>query len=160
MAGAVTFKLNNKPVSLDLDTSRPLLWVLRTDLNLTGVKYGCGQGLCGTCTVLVNNQARRSCVMSMAEVQGAEVMTIEGLAGNGKLHPLQKAFIKHDAMQCGFCTSGMIMSAYGLLKRNPSPERSEIIDQMEDNLCRCSSYTKIIQAIQTAAVEMGRGSKT
>jgi len=157
MADTIHFTLNGRPVSLTVNASRPLLWVLRTDLNLTGAKYGCGQGLCGACTILVNNQAMRSCLMPLEDVRGKEVMTIEGLAQDGSLHPLQLAFIKHDALQCGFCTSGMILNAYALLKRNPTPSRFEIIDGMEDNLCRCGSYTRIIEAIQTASKEMGRG---
>jgi len=136
-----------------------LLWVLRTDFALTGTKYGCGEGFCGACTVLVNGDAVRSCQYSVEDIDGKEVLTIEGLAKNGNLHPLQKAFVQHDALQCGFCTPGMILNAYSLLMKNPSPTREEIILEMEDNLCRCGAHTRIVEAIQTAAGNMSGGSK-
>jgi aerobic-type carbon monoxide dehydrogenase small subunit (CoxS/CutS family) len=148
------FTLNGKPQSIRVDGNRLLLWVLRTDLGLTGTKYGCGESYCGACTVLVNNQAVRSCQMTIKDVQGKEVITIEGLAKNGDPHPLQKAFMAHDALQCGYCTPGMIMSAYALLRQNPQPDTAEIITGMNDNLCRCGAHTRIIQAIQAAAKEM------
>lgn len=154
MKETIHFKLNGKPIDLAIDNGRTLLWVLRTDLGLTGTKFGCGIGLCGACTVLLDNRAIRSCMFPVKNVNGKEVITIEGLAKNGILHPLQKAFIKHDALQCGFCTSGMILNAYGLLLRNPQPTPSEIIQSMNMNLCRCGAHTRIIQAIQTAAQEM------
>ena len=150
----VSFKLNGKPTTLGVDSKRMLLWVLRTDMGLTGTKYGCGVGLCGACTVLVDNKAVRSCQFPVKDVKGKDVITIEGLAENGKLHPIQQAFIKHDALQCGFCTPGMILNAYSLLLRNPQPSQAEIIEEMDHNLCRCGSHTRIIQAIQTAAREM------
>jgi len=150
----VSFKLNGKPKTLTIDSKRMLLWVLRTDMGLTGTKYGCGVGLCGACTVLVDNKAVRSCRFPVKDVKGKEVITIEGLAENGKLHPIQQAFIKHDALQCGFCTPGMILNAYSLLLRNPQPSQAEIIEEMDYNLCRCGSYSRIIEAIQTAAREM------
>ena len=155
----LSFTLNGKPVQLTLDGDRMLLWVLRTDLRLTGPKYGCGEGFCGACTVLVNSQPVRSCSLPVKNVAGKQVLTIEGLSQNGNLHPLQKAFVTNDAMQCGYCTSGMIMSAYGLLLKNPTPTRTEIIDNMEGNLCRCGSYRRIIEAIETAAQEMKGGVK-
>jgi aerobic-type carbon monoxide dehydrogenase small subunit (CoxS/CutS family) len=155
----ILFKVNGKPVRLSVDTDRMLLWILRTELGLTGTKYGCGEGFCGVCTVLVNNEAVRSCQFPVKNVRGKEVMTIEGLAANGKLHPLQEAFIKHNAMQCGFCTSGMILEAYSLLRKKSKPTREEIVQGMEEHLCRCSSYTRIIQAIQTAAQEMSKGGR-
>lgn len=158
MKETISFKLNDKPVSLTVDNERMLLWILRTELNLTGAKFGCGEGFCGACTVLVNNEAVRSCQFPVKDVKGKEVITIEGLANNGDLHPLQKAFIKHDALQCGFCTPGMIINAHSLLLKNPQPTRKEIIQGMEENLCRCGSYQRIIQAIQTAAREI-RGGK-
>jgi aerobic-type carbon monoxide dehydrogenase small subunit (CoxS/CutS family) len=130
-----------------------LLWVLRADLGLTGTKLGCGEGLCGACTVLVDNEPVRSCHLAVKDINGKEVTTIEGLAENGEPHPLQKAFMSHDALQCGFCTPGMIMNAYALLLKNPEPTRQEIIESMDGNLCRCGSYGRIIQAIQTAAQE-------
>jgi aerobic-type carbon monoxide dehydrogenase small subunit (CoxS/CutS family) len=158
MKETIRFKLNDKPVSMTVDNERMLLWVLRTELNLIGAKFGCGEGFCGACTVLVNNEAVRSCQFPVKDVNGKEVITIEGLANNGDLHPLQKAFIKHDALQCGFCTPGMILNACSLLLKNPQPTRKEIIQGMEENLCRCGSYQRIIQAIQTAAREI-RGGK-
>jgi aerobic-type carbon monoxide dehydrogenase small subunit (CoxS/CutS family) len=153
----VSFKLNGKPVRLSVDSKRALLWVLRTDLGLTGTKYGCGVGLCGACTVLVDNKAVRSCRVPVKDVAGKEVITIEGLAKKGKLHPIQQAFIEHDALQCGFCTPGMILNVYSLLSRNPQPSREEIIEDMDYNLCRCGSHSRIIEAIQTAAKEMKGG---
>ncbi len=159
MIEVIHFKLNNKPVSLKVDGERALLWVLRTDLGITGPKYGCGEGLCGACTVLVNSEAVLSCQTPVSEVKGTEVITIEGLAQNGALHPLQKAFIKHDALQCGFCTSGMILKAYSLLTENARFSREEIIEGMEDNLCRCGSHIRIIQAIETADRELKGGTK-
>ena len=145
------FKLNDKPTELTLDGERTLLWVLRTDLGLTGTKFGCGAGVCGSCTVLVDKVPVRSCQLAIKDINGKEVITIEGLAKNGELHALQKAFMSHDALQCGFCTPGMIMNAYGLLLKNPNPTRQEIIESMDENLCRCGAYGRIIQAIQTAA---------
>ena len=150
----IHFKLNGKSVSLKVAEERMLLWTLRTDLVLTGVKYVCGEGLCGACTVVVNEEAVLSCQTPVKDVDGAEVVTIEGLAQNGKLHPIQQAFIEHDAMQCGFCTSGMIMKAYTFLVDNPQPTQDEIIAAMDDNLCRCGSHVRIVQAIQTAANRM------
>jgi nicotinate dehydrogenase subunit A len=159
MKKTVRFKLNGQPRTLTTDQERMLLWVLRTDFELTGPKFGCGEGFCGACTVLVNNEAVRSCQYPVADVDGKEVTTIEGLAADGKLHPIQEAFAQHDALQCGFCTSGMILSAYGLLMKNPKPTREEIVSGMEDNLCRCGAQTRIIQAIQTASKNMAGGSK-
>jgi aerobic-type carbon monoxide dehydrogenase small subunit (CoxS/CutS family) len=155
MKETIKFKLNGKAVSLAVEPARPLLWVLRYDLGLTATKYGCGGGLCGACTVIIDRQAVRSCLLNMKAVAGKEVTTLEGLAQNGELRPLQKAFVKHDALQCGYCTPGMLMNAYGLLLKNPSPSRSEIIEQMEGNLCRCGAHTRIIRAIQAAAEARG-----
>ena len=159
MKETLRFILNGHPTELTSDGERMLLWVLRTDLGLTGTKYGCGEGFCGACTVLVNKEPVRSCGIPLHDINGKEVITIEGLSPNGNLHPLQKAFITHDAMQCGYCTSGMIMNAYGLLLKNPQPTRAGIIESMEGNLCRCGSYGRIIQAIETAALEMKGGMK-
>lgn len=147
----IKFKLNNKPISITVDDERMLLWVLRIDLGLTGTKYGCGEGFCGACTVLVNNKAVRSCQLPVKNVLGKEVVTIEGLSQNGIIHPIQEAFMKHDALQCGFCTPGMILNAVSLLKENPQATRKEIIQGMEDNLCRCVAHSRIVEAIQTAA---------
>lgn len=153
----LSFTLNGAPRQLAVEEDRALLWILRADLGLTGCKYGCGMGLCGACTVLVNGEAVRSCVTLADEVEGKEVVTIEGLARNGNLHPLQKAFMEHDALQCGYCTPGMILTAYTLLMKNKKPSREEILNHMENNLCRCGSHPRIVQAIQTAAVEMNGG---
>jgi len=154
MIESIRFTLNGKPVTLSVDPERMLLWVLRTDLGLTGAKYGCGEGYCGACAVLVNDKAERACQLPIKDVVGIEVITIEGLAKGDNLHPLQKVFMEHDALQCGFCTSGMIINAYALLKANPQPSYSQIIDSMEDNLCRCGAHNRIVQAIQSAAGEM------
>ena len=150
----ISFTLNDKAVTVNTDGERPLLWVLRTDLGLTGTKYGCGKALCGACTVIMDGMAVRSCVIPVKSVNGRSILTIEGLAKNGKLHPIQEAFAKHDALQCGFCTPGMILNAYSLLLSNPEPSRQEIIDGMEYNLCRCGAHTRIIRAIEEAAQEM------
>ena len=157
MNQTIQFNLNGKPMKLSVDGDRMLLWVLRTDLELTGTKFGCGEGFCGACTVLVNGEAVRSCQTAVKEVQGKEVTTIEGLAEKGKLHPLQKEFIEHDALQCGFCTPGMILNAHSLLRENPQPTESDIITGMEDNLCRCGSHKRIIEAIQSATQTMKGG---
>ncbi|MBE0461447.1 MAG: (2Fe-2S)-binding protein [Candidatus Aminicenantes bacterium] len=157
MKKTIRFKLNGQPKSLTIDRERMLLWVLRTDFGLTGTKFGCGEGFCGACTVLVNNEAERSCQFPLEDIDGKEIITIEGLAKNARLHPLQEAFVKHDALQCGFCTSGMILNAYSLLLKNPEPSHKDIIEGMEYNLCRCGSYNRIVQAIQTAAKEMKGG---
>ena len=154
MADPISFKLNDKPVRLNVDGDRTLLWVLRTDLGLTGTKFGCGEGHCGACAVLVDGVAVRSCLQKVKDIKDKEVVTIEGLEKDGKLHPLQKAFMGHDALQCGFCTPGMILTAFGLLKTNPSPTREQVIRGMEQNLCRCGAHTRIIDAIQTAAADM------
>jgi carbon-monoxide dehydrogenase small subunit len=147
----INFKLNGKSVTLEINEERMLLWVLRTDLALTGVKYGCGEGLCGACTVLVNGEAVLSCHTPVQDVSGREVVTIEGLAQNGNLHPIQQAFIHQDALQCGFCTPGMILKAYSFLVENPQPTQDEIIAAMDDNLCRCGSHVRIVEAVQAAA---------
>jgi len=150
----ISFKLNGKAISLEVDSERMLLWVLRTDLGLTGTKYGCGINVCGACTVLVNNEATRSCQLPVKYVKDKEVVTIEGLEKDGELHPLQQAFVENDAQQCGFCTPGMILTAYSLLLKNPNPTREEIIQYMNSNLCRCGAHTRIIDAIQSAAETM------
>jgi aerobic-type carbon monoxide dehydrogenase small subunit (CoxS/CutS family) len=151
----IKFNLNRKPVELNLDGDRILLWVLRTDLGLTGTKYGCGESYCGACTVLVDDVALRSCQITLNDIQNKSVVTIEGLANNGELHPLQKAFMENDALQCGYCTPGMILNAYALLKQNPNPTEKQIMEGMEENLCRCAAYKRIVEAIQAAARVMG-----
>ena len=157
MKETVQFTLNGKAVTLSVDSDRKLLWVLRSKLGLTGTKYGCGKGLCGACTVLLNQKAVRSCVLPVSSVQGQSIITIEGLASKGALHPLQQAFMEHDALQCGFCTPGMILNAYSFLRTNPQPSEQEIRQGMEQNLCRCGAHTRIIQAIQAAAKVMTGG---
>jgi len=151
MKETISFRLNGEPVSLDTDSDRKLLWVLRTDLELTGTKYGCGESICGACTVIVDGVPERSCQVPLRDVQDKEVITIEGLVQGGELHPLQEAFVERGALQCGFCTPGMIMNAYALLLDNPAPTRGEIIDGMEDNLCRCAAHKRIVEAIEDAA---------
>jgi aerobic-type carbon monoxide dehydrogenase small subunit (CoxS/CutS family) len=159
MIRLVEFKLNGKQVRVETDDERMLLWVLRADLGFTGTKHGCGEGLCGACTVAIDGKAVKSCQTPLKEAAGKEVITIEGLAGNGKLHPLQKAFVDHSAFQCGFCTSGMIMNAYALLKEKATPSEADILKGMEDNLCRCGSHVRIVKAIQTAAREIKGGAR-
>jgi aerobic-type carbon monoxide dehydrogenase small subunit (CoxS/CutS family) len=150
----IAFTLNGRRVHLDIDGDRKLLWILRTELGLTGTKFGCGEGLCGACTVLVDGEASRSCQLSAHEVAGKEITSIEGLAQGDDLHPIQEAFVQHDAMQCGFCTPGMILTAYSLLKRNPQATREEIIRGMDDNLCRCGAHKRILEAIEGAPRKM------
>jgi aerobic-type carbon monoxide dehydrogenase small subunit (CoxS/CutS family) len=157
MEETIQFRLNGTATKLTVDSDRKLLWVLRTDLEHTGTKYGCGEGFCGACTVLVDGVAIRSCQTTVKDIQGKEVTTIEGLEVNGKLHPLQKAFMDHDAFQCGYCTSGMIMTAYSFLKTNPHPSTSDIVSGLDDNLCRCGAHKRILEAVGTAAKEMKGG---
>lgn len=157
MEEKLSFTLNGKKTEVLIDTSQTLVWVLRNHFGLTGTKYGCGNGFCGACTVLIDNEPVRSCQVPVGDVAGKNVVTIEGLEKKGKLHPVQKAFIDHEALQCGFCTPGMILTAVALLTKNPSPSRQQIIDGMEDNLCRCGAHNRIIDAIETAATEMKGG---
>ena len=157
MEELIRFELNGKKTEILIDPKMTLLWVLRTQFGLTGTKYGCGIGFCGSCTVLIDKEPVRSCTTTMNDVAGKKVVTIEGLAINGELHPVQKAFIEHDALQCGYCTPGMIMNSVGLLMKNPDPSEKEIIHGMEENLCRCGAHKRIIMAIQTAAKEMKGG---
>jgi carbon-monoxide dehydrogenase small subunit len=157
MEETIKFQLNGKKTEAQIDPTQTLLWVLRNHFGLTGTKFGCGMGFCGACTVLIDNQPVRSCQLSVGDVAGKSVVTIEGLAVNGKLHPVQKAFVEHEALQCGFCTPGMIMNATGLLMKNPSPSVQQIKEGMEDNLCRCGAHMRIIEAVQTASKEMKGG---
>jgi carbon-monoxide dehydrogenase small subunit len=160
MAKTIRFTLNGKPASVTTDGDRMLLWVLRTELALTGTKFGCGEGFCGSCSVLVNGRVERSCQLPIDTVAGKEVVTIEGLADGDNLHPLQQAFVEHDALQCGFCTPGMIMNAYGLLQDGKAPSRERIVKAMEDNLCRCGAHKRIVAAIESAAAKMAEGAKS
>ena len=157
MKETITFQLNGKKTEAMIDPTQTLLWVLRNHFGLTGTKFGCGMGFCGSCTVLIDNEPVRSCQLSVGDVAGKNVVTIEGLAVNGVLQPVQKAFIEHDAMQCGFCTPGMIMNATGLLLKNPKPSIKEVTDGMENNLCRCGAHVRIIEAVLTASKEMKGG---
>jgi len=159
MEKTILFNINGKSTQITVDEDRMLLWVLRTELGLTGAKYGCGEGFCGACTVLVNNEPVRSCQFPMKDIEGKEVLTIEGLEENGELHLLQRAFMAHDALQCGFCTPGMILASYTLLLKNPRPTREDIIEALEDNLCRCGAHTRIIDAIKTTAELKGAGTR-
>lgn len=157
MEETIRFELNGKKTELVLDPDQTLLWLLRNKFGLTGTKYGCGMGFCGACTVLLDHDPVRSCSLKVKDAANKKIVTIEGLAHNGTLHPVQKAFMENDALQCGYCTSGMIMNAVGLLLKNSSPSQQEIIMGMEDNLCRCGAHIRIIKAIQEAAKEMKGG---
>ena len=157
MEETIKFQLNGKKTEALIEPTQTLLWVLRNHFGLTGTKFGCGMGFCGACTVLIDNEPVRSCQLSVGEAAGKSVITIEGLATDGKLHPIQKAFVDHDALQCGFCTPGMIMNATGLLIKNPSPSTKEIKAGMENNLCRCGAHLRIVEAVQTASEEMKGG---
>jgi carbon-monoxide dehydrogenase small subunit len=159
MERTISFTLNGKPAGVTVDDERMLLWVLRYDLGLTGTKFGCGAALCGACTVIVDNQAVRSCSTPVKDVAGKRVLTIEGLAPEGRLHPIQEAFAKHHAFQCGYCTPGMILNAYALLLKTPRPARAEILREMEDNLCRCGAHTRILDAIEEATGAMHGGAQ-
>ena len=157
MIETIHFELNSNPTEISTDPNNLLMWVLRNELGLTGTKFGCGISVCGSCTVILDNEPVRSCIIPIRDVAGKKVLTIEGLSKNGTPHPIQKAFMTNDALQCGYCTPGLIMNAYGLLLKNPEPSKQEIIDGMEDNLCRCGTYGRIVQAIQQAAKEMKGG---
>src|ERR1043166_3761777 len=157
MAKVTSLTVNGKKLPVDVDSTVSLLSVLRNDLDLTGSKYGCGEGQCGACTVLIDGQPMRSCITQVGRAAGKQIVTIEGLEKEGKLHPLQEAFIKADAMQCAYCTSGMIMSATALLAKNPKPSHADIVTGMNGNICRCGTYQRIIEAIQIASGQMGSG---
>jgi aerobic-type carbon monoxide dehydrogenase small subunit (CoxS/CutS family) len=151
MPNVTNINVNGKKLRVDVDGQTPLLYVLRDYLNLTGTKYGCGEAKCGACTVLVEDQAMRSCVTPVSRASDKQITTIEGMEQDGKLHPLQEAFLKADALQCGYCTSGMIMAAAALLKKNAKPSRDEIVKHMDGNVCRCGTYPRIVNAIEIAA---------
>jgi aerobic-type carbon monoxide dehydrogenase small subunit (CoxS/CutS family) len=157
MEETIKFRLNGKETEAKIDPTQTLLWVLRNHFGLTGTKFGCGTGFCGACTVLINNEPVRSCQLSVGDAAGKSVVTIEGLATDGNLHPVQKAFVEFDALQCGFCTPGMIMNATGLLLKNPSPSVQEIKDGMENNLCRCAAHLRIVDAVESASKIMKGG---
>ncbi|HLG16112.1 MAG TPA: (2Fe-2S)-binding protein [Blastocatellia bacterium] len=147
----IELHVNGTRRRVDVDSDRSLLSVLRDDLDLTGSKYGCGEGQCGACTVLIDGVPTRSCITQVSSLAGKQITTIEGLERNGRLHPLQEAFLEADALQCGYCTPGMIMSAVGLLRKNPDPTEAEIVRYMEGNVCRCGTYPRIVAAIARAA---------
>ena len=149
------FTVNGKPRTVDSDPERPLLDVLREDLGLTGAKYGCGEGQCRACTVLLDGKAVVTCVMPVRSAEGRDIVTIEGLAAGGRLHPVQQAFIDADAMQCGYCTPGMILTAKALLDRTPRPTEAQIVEGMNGNLCRCNGYPGIVAAVRLAAKSGG-----
>jgi nicotinate dehydrogenase subunit A len=151
MSETIEFQLNGKQINATESGDRLLLWYLRTDHQFTGTKYGCGEGHCGACTVLLNGQTARSCTLRVRDVARMTVLTIEGLGPNGQLHPMQQAFIDHDAFQCGYCTSGMILEAIALIEKNPNPSRADIQKGLQGHLCRCGAYQRIIEAVQAAA---------
>ena len=151
MAGPIHTQVNGKSRAFACEPETSLLFALREELGLTGTKYGCGEGQCGACTILLNGAPRRSCQLSVNDAAGKSIVTIEGFEHNGQLHPVQQAFLDEGALQCGYCTPGMIMSAVALLKQNPYPTRDEIVDYMDGNICRCGTYSRIIRAIQRAA---------
>jgi isoquinoline 1-oxidoreductase subunit alpha len=147
----MNLNVNGKKLQIEVDSQTPLLYVLRDHLNLTGTKYGCGEARCGACSVLVDGQVMRSCVTPVGRVSDKQITTIEGLEKDGKLTPLQEAFLKADALQCGYCTAGMVVAASNLLSKNPKPTREEIVKHMDGNICRCGTYLRIVHAIQIAA---------
>jgi carbon-monoxide dehydrogenase small subunit len=150
----IRFAVNGRAVSVEADTETRLLDVLREDLHLTGTKEGCGEGECGACTVLLDGLPVNSCLIPAPQVEGREVLTIEGLADGHRLHPVQAAFVEQGAVQCGFCTPGFVLSAYALLRSNSSPTDEEILTALEGNLCRCTGYGKIVSAVRNAAERM------
>ncbi|HSW49290.1 MAG TPA: (2Fe-2S)-binding protein [Bryobacteraceae bacterium] len=151
MERTISFTLNGKPARVTTDDERMLLWVLREDLGLAGTKFGCGEALCGSCTVIVDKEAVRSCATPVRDVAGKQILTIEGLSQGDKLHPLQDAFLKRHAFQCGYCTPGIIMGAYALMLKTPRPTREQVVRQLDDHLCRCGSHVRVLDAVEEAA---------
>jgi len=158
MSSPIRFELNGKPVAVEADGGRMLLWVLRGELGLTGTKYGCGEGVCGACTVLVDGEAVHACATPVSAVAGKRVVTIEGLAAGGKLHPIQEAFVEAGALQCGYCTPGMILATHALLEKKPHATRREIVDGLDGNLCRCGAHQRILAAVEKVAAGKGGAS--
>ena len=148
---SIAFTVNGTSRKLDVEDDRRLLWVIRDDLGLTGTKFGCGVAACGSCTVLVDGKAVRSCTTAIKAVEGKKVTTIEGLADGDRLAPVQQAFMEHLGFQCGYCTSGMIMTGHALLANNPKPTRADIVQAMDRNLCRCGAQVRIVDAIEAAS---------
>ena len=151
MKEMIKFTLNGKAVQLETDASRSLLWFLRGDQQLTGTKYGCGEGVCGACSVLIDDVVQRSCLLDLNAIAGKAVTTIEGLSKGEQLHPVQQAFVDEDALQCGYCTPGMIITAVGLLAENPGASEADIIAGMDANLCRCGAHKRILKAVHSVA---------
>lgn len=156
MEKTITFTVNGTERTVTTDPERPLLDALREDLGLTGTKYGCGEGRCGACSVLLDGERVPSCITPISQAEGKSIRTIEGLSKGDSLHPVQEAFLEAGAMQCGYCTSGMVVAATALLERNPNPTDDEIVAGMNTNLCRCNGYAKILQAVRRAAEKMRR----
>jgi aerobic-type carbon monoxide dehydrogenase small subunit (CoxS/CutS family) len=156
MARVTELSVNGSRRHVDADPDRPLLSVLRDDLDLTGTKYGCGEGQCAACTVLIDGTPTKSCITKVGAVAGKRIVTIEGLAAEGKLHPVQEAFLEADAMQCGWCTPGMILGAVGLLQHTPHPTEADIVSSMNGHICRCGTYSRVVRAVQMAAAKGGR----
>ena len=154
MKSSTELEINSVKHKVEADPSTSLLEVIRQELGLTGTKYGCGEGQCGACTVLLGGQPTRSCIATLGEAVGLPITTIEGLEKNGRLHPLQQAFLDKAALQCGYCVSGMIMSAAGLLASNPTPSEAQIVEHMSGNICRCGGYPRMVAAIKEAAEAM------
>ncbi|HTS60568.1 MAG TPA: (2Fe-2S)-binding protein [Candidatus Acidoferrales bacterium] len=156
MARVTELHVNGSMRRIDADPERMLLSVLRDDLDLTGTKFGCGEGQCAACTVLIDGVAAKSCLTKIGAVGSKKIITIEGLAPEGKLHPMQEAFLEADALQCGYCTPGMILGAVSLLRRNPNPSETEIAAGMNGHICRCGTYPRVVRAIRAAAGKGGR----
>ncbi len=159
MPNSIEIEVNGKRYPVTYDPETPLLYVLRDDIGLTGSKYGCGEGQCGSCTVLLGGQPRRSCQIPVSAVVGKPVTTIEGLEKDGRLHPVQQAFLDAGAFQCAYCTSGMIMSSVGLLQSSPHPSSAEIVQYLQGNICRCGTQPRIVEAVQQAAKAMQGGAR-
>lgn len=157
MKRKISFILNGSPVVVETDAARRAVDVLREDLGLTGVKEGCGSGECGACSILVDDVVKLSCIMTAAQLEGRKVVTIEGVGRDGELHPVQRSFVECGAVQCGFCTPGMVIAAVGFLKENPDPTREEIRAGLSGNICRCTGYEKIIDAVEDAAAKLRGG---
>lgn len=155
----ISFILNGEEIEIDAPPGRRVVDLLREDLNLTGTKEGCGEGECGACTIFVDGESRLSCLMLAPQLEGRKVTTIEGITTEGRLHPIQKAFVECGAVQCGFCSPGMVLRAVDLLRRNPNPTRTEIREGISGNLCRCTGYQKIVDAVETAALKMKEGNE-
>jgi aerobic-type carbon monoxide dehydrogenase small subunit (CoxS/CutS family) len=159
MASSTQLEINGKRYTVSYPPDTPLLYVLRDELGLTGTKYGCGEGMCGACTVLIGGTARRSCQIPVSAAVSKPITTIEGLEKDGVLHPVQQAFLDAGAFQCAYCTSGMIMSSVSLLQANPHPTAEQIVQAMQGNICRCGTHPRIIEAIQHAAGKMQERAK-